>query len=44
MKQQLQDHLTSYQERDRRQWSFFVVLTGALLSLASGLIVTLAKK
>jgi hypothetical protein len=27
-----------------RAWGFFVVLVGALLSLASGLIVTLARK
>ncbi len=44
MKQQLQDHIAQYQESDRRRWGFVVLLLGAVLSLASGLIVTLAKK
>ncbi|VTR94264.1 unnamed protein product [Gemmata massiliana] len=44
LKQQLQDHVAQYQEWDRRRWGLIVLLLGAVLSLASGLIVTLAKK
>jgi predicted nucleic acid-binding Zn-ribbon protein len=44
VKQQLQDHISQYQEWDRRRWGVIVLLLGAVLSLASGLIVTLAKK
>jgi hypothetical protein len=44
LKQQLQDHLAQYQEWDRRRWGLIVMLIGAVLSLASGLIVTLARK
>jgi uncharacterized protein (DUF3084 family) len=44
LKQQLQDHISQYQEWDRRRWGVIVLLLGAVLSLASGLIVTLAKK
>ena len=44
LKQQLQDHIAQYQEWDRRRWGWIVLLLGAVLSLASGLIVTLARK
>jgi chromosome segregation ATPase len=44
LKQQLQDHVARYQEWERRRWSLIVLLVGAVMSLASGLIVTLAKK
>ncbi|MBN9122675.1 MAG: hypothetical protein J0I06_26600 [Planctomycetes bacterium] len=44
LKQQFQDHFTQYQEWDRRRWGLIVVLVGAVLSLASGLIVALARK
>ena len=44
LRQQLQDHISQYQEGDRRRWGLIMLLVGALLSLASGLIVTLAKK
>ncbi|AMV27621.1 hypothetical protein VT84_24680 [Gemmata sp. SH-PL17] len=44
LKQQLQDHVAQYQEWDKRRWGLIVLLLGAVLSLASGLIVTLAKK
>ncbi|MCI0702433.1 MAG: hypothetical protein L0241_15225 [Planctomycetia bacterium] len=44
VKQQLQDHIAQYQEGDRRRWSLIVLLVGAVLLLASGLIVTLVKK
>jgi predicted nucleic acid-binding Zn-ribbon protein len=43
-KQQLADTNQRIEEWDRRWWGFVVVLIGALLSLASGLIVTLARK
>ncbi len=41
LRQQLQDHLAQYQEWERRRWGFITLLVGAVLSLASGLIVTL---
>jgi chromosome segregation ATPase len=44
LRQQLQDHVAQYQEWDRRRWGLIVMLIGAVLSLASGLIVTLARK
>src|SRR5436305_2033198 len=44
LKQQLNDHLAQYQEGDRRRWTLFMALIGAVLALASGLIVTLVKK
>lgn len=44
LRQQLQDHVAQYQEWDRRRWGLITVLIGAVFSLASGLIVTLAKK
>jgi hypothetical protein len=43
LKQQLPDHLALYQEWDKRRWGLFVVLPGAVLTLASGLIVTPVK-
>jgi hypothetical protein len=44
LRQQVQDHITQYQEWDRRRWGLITLLVGAVLSLASGLIVTLARK
>jgi predicted nuclease with TOPRIM domain len=44
LRQQLQDHISLYQEWDRRRWGLFVMLIGATPSLASGLIATLARK
>jgi predicted nuclease with TOPRIM domain len=44
LRQQLQDHVAQYQEWDRPRWGLIVMLIGAVLSLASGLIVTLARK
>ncbi len=44
LRQQFLDHVAQYQERDRRQWQLFVLVVGAALSLATGLIVTLARK
>ncbi|MBA4067008.1 MAG: hypothetical protein C0501_25520 [Isosphaera sp.] len=44
LRQQFQDHLAQYQEWDRRRWGLIVLLIGTVFSLASGLIVTLAKK
>jgi hypothetical protein len=48
LKQQLQDHLKQVEQRDSRRWGVIValigVLVGAVFSLASGLIVTFAKK
>jgi hypothetical protein len=44
LKQLVQDHIAQYQEWDRRRWSLILALVGAVFTLASGLIVTLAKK
>ena len=44
LKQQLQDHIKRTDLADSRRWGLVVLLLGAVLSLASGLIVTLAKK
>jgi len=44
LRQQLQDHVEQYREWDRRRWGFISLLIGAVFTLASGLIVTLAKK
>jgi hypothetical protein len=48
LRQQLQDHIKQAELRDSRRWGLFIalagVLLGAVLSLASGLIVTLARK
>lgn len=44
LRQQTQDHISQYQEYDRRRWGLIMLLVGTILSLASGPIVTLAKK
>lgn len=44
LKQLVQDHIAQYQEWDRRRWGLISLLIGAVFTLASGLIVTLAKK
>jgi predicted nucleic acid-binding Zn-ribbon protein len=44
LRQQLQDHIKQTDLADNRRWALIVLLLGAVLSLASGLIVTLAKK
>lgn len=44
LRQQLQAHISQYQEWDRRRWGLIILLISTVLSLASGLIVTLARK
>ena len=44
LKQLVQDHIAQYQEWDRRRWALILALVVAILSLASGLIVTLVRK
>jgi chromosome segregation ATPase len=44
LRQQLQDHVAQYQEWDRRRWGLIVLLVGAVMSLTSGLVITLARK
>jgi hypothetical protein len=44
LKQQLQDHVKHTELSDTRRWSLILALLGAVLSLASGLIVALARK
>jgi predicted nucleic acid-binding Zn-ribbon protein len=44
LRQQLQGLLAQFQEAERRRWSMVVAFLGALLALASGLIVALARK
>jgi chromosome segregation ATPase len=44
LKQRLDDHLKRMEVWSGRLWALVVVLIGAVLSLASGLIVTLARK
>jgi AcrR family transcriptional regulator len=48
LRQQHQDHIKQTELQDSRRWGLFIalagVLLGAVLSLASGLIVTLARK
>ena len=44
LRQQFQDHLTQYQETDRRRWGLMGLFIGAILSLGSGLVVALVKK
>ena len=44
LKQQLQDHIKHTELSDTRKWSLILALFGAVLSLASGLIVALARK
>ena len=42
--QQFQDHLKQVELWDSRRWGLIIPLIGAVFSLASGLIVTLARK
>lgn len=44
LKQQLSDHIKHTELSDSRRWALILALFGASLSLASGLIVTLARK
>jgi hypothetical protein len=44
LRQRFDDQAKRHEVWANRAWGFFVVLVGALLSLASGLIVTLARK
>jgi hypothetical protein len=44
LRQRVEDHLKHVEEWDRRRWGLIVLLIGTILSLASGLIVTLARK
>ncbi len=44
LRQRLDDHLKRVEAWDNRRWGLIVLMAGALLSLASGLIVTLARK
>ncbi len=44
LRQRFDDQAKRTETWANRAWGFFVVLVGALLSLASGLIVTLARK
>lgn len=44
LRQLVQDHIAQYQEWDRRRWALILALVGTVFTLASGLIVTLAKK
>lgn len=44
MKQRLEDHLKRMEVWSGRLWGFIVLLIGAVLSLSSGLIVTLVRK
>jgi type II secretory pathway component PulL len=44
LRQQFDKHVKDVELWDGRRWGLLVVLVGAVLSLASGLIVTLARK
>jgi chromosome segregation ATPase len=44
LRQRFDDQARSHEVWANRAWGFFVVLIGAALSLASGLIVTLARR
>jgi predicted RNase H-like nuclease (RuvC/YqgF family) len=44
LKQQLQDHVKHTELSDARRWAFVLAFVSALLALASGLIITLARK
>lgn len=44
VKQQLQDHIKHTELSDAQRWALIVALLGAVLSLASGLIVSLVRK
>lgn len=43
LRQRLDDHLKRYEQWEARRWALVMALIGAVLSLASGLIVTLAR-
>ncbi len=43
LRQRLDDHTKRYELWEARRWAFVMALVGAVLSLASGLIVTLAR-
>lgn len=44
LRQKVDDHIKQVELWDSRRWGLIVVLIGAVLSLASGLIVTLANR
>jgi len=44
VKQQLTDHLTQYQEWDKRRWGLIMLVFGAFLSSSLGLVITFFKK
>ena len=44
LRQQLQDHVKQVELWDNRRWNLIVLLVSTVFSLASGLIVTLARK
>lgn len=44
LKQQLQDHIKQVEVWDGRRWGLFVLLVGAVLSLSSGLVISLSRK
>lgn len=44
LKQQLQDHIKHTELSDSRRWALILAFVSALLALASGLIVALARK
>lgn len=44
LRKELDVHLKRYELWEARRWAFVMALVGAVLSLASGLIVTLARK
>ena len=43
LRQRLDDHLKRYEQWEARRWGLVMALVGAALSLAAGLIVTLAR-
>lgn len=44
LKQLLQDHIKRVEVWDGRRWGLIVLLVGAVLSLSSGLVISLARK
>ena len=44
LRQQLQDHIKRADLADSRRWGLIILALGAIFSLATGLIVTLARK
>lgn len=44
LKQRLEDHLKRVETWDSRRWALIVLLAGALLSLASGLVLLLLRR